>query len=202
MSRHPKVIALVTLMLVSVLLPALLKAQPAEQPPPNTDTKPAAATDITAAEIAQVFAALQGGVDKQIKVADIGGGANAAVGILHRGATRSDGDAVRGLVHHKVAEVYYVLDGSGTLVTGGTVSDRRELDPTSATVRELVGPSLGGASQGGVSREISQGDIVVIPAGVFHGFSHIADHISYLSIRVDPDQVLPAGYVSPVLEPR
>ena len=42
--------------------------------------------------------------------------------------------------------------------------------------------------------------LFVIPAGVFHGYSHIEDSISYLSIRVDPDQVLPAGYVNPLLE--
>ena len=44
---------------------------------------------------------------------------------------------------------------------------------------------------------ISADDIVVIPAGELHGFRNILDQITYLSITVDPDQVLPAGYVHP-----
>jgi hypothetical protein len=41
---------------------------------------------------------------------------------------------------------------------------------------------------------------VVIPAGVPHGFRHIQEQITYLSIRVDPDQVLPTDYVHPSLD--
>ena len=41
------------------------------------------------------------------------------------------------------------------------------------------------------------GDIVVIPAGVPHGFRHIQDQVTYLSVRVDPDQTLPTGYAHP-----
>ena len=44
------------------------------------------------------------------------------------------------------------------------------------------------------------GDVVVIPAGVPHGFRQIDEAITYLSIRIDPDQVLPAGYVNPVIQ--
>jgi quercetin dioxygenase-like cupin family protein len=47
---------------------------------------------------------------------------------------------------------------------------------------------------------ISTGDVVVIPSGVAHGFSHILDEITYLSIRVDPNQVLPAGYKHPLID--
>ena len=36
--------------------------------------------------------------------------------------------------------------------------------------------------------------------GVPHGFSRVPDRIQYLSIRVDPDQVLPAGAVNPVIK--
>jgi quercetin dioxygenase-like cupin family protein len=47
---------------------------------------------------------------------------------------------------------------------------------------------------------ISEGDVVVIPAGVAHGFSKILDQVTYLSIRVDADQVLPAGYKHPLID--
>ncbi len=47
---------------------------------------------------------------------------------------------------------------------------------------------------------ITTGDVVVIPAGVAHGFSRILNQVTYLSIRVDPDQVLPAGYKHPLIK--
>lgn len=47
---------------------------------------------------------------------------------------------------------------------------------------------------------LTAGDVVVIPAGVAHGFRRILDQITYVSIRVDPDQVLPAGYQHPLID--
>ena len=44
------------------------------------------------------------------------------------------------------------------------------------------------------------GDIIIIPAGVPHGWLDIADHVDYLSVRPDPDRVLPANYVNPSLK--
>jgi hypothetical protein len=44
------------------------------------------------------------------------------------------------------------------------------------------------------------GDIVIIPATVPHGWTDITDHVDYLSVRPDPDRVLPAGYVNPIIK--
>jgi len=95
--------------------------------------------------------------------------------------------------------VYYVLSGGGTLVTGGTMTAGQELPAGSRPVDVLVGPSFRATSEGGWVRDISEGDMVVIPAGVFHAFSEIPDHVTYLSIRPDPHGALPAGYVNPVI---
>jgi hypothetical protein len=46
---------------------------------------------------------------------------------------------------------------------------------------------------------VGPGDIVIIPPGVLHAFSQITDHVTYLSVRPDPDRVLPGGYVNPLL---
>ena len=157
------------------------------------------ATDVTRAEIDAVYETLGNSIDKQIKVVDVGKSTNVAVGILERGTLETEG-RVGAIVHHDVTEVYYILEGSGTLVTGGPLEDTREFPPDSAAVIELIGPSGRGTFQGGVSREVSAGDVVIIPGGVPHGFSRIPDRIKYLSIRVDPDQVLPTGYVNPVIK--
>ena len=103
-------------------------------------------------------------------------------------------------MHSLVTETYVVISGTGTLVTGGTIANPRDSAPTSTVVRILNGPSQSGATDGGRSRTISVGDVIIIPAGVFHGFSYIPDHITYLSIRPDPNKVLEAGYVNPAIQ--
>ena len=179
------------LVIVATLLPATVLAQ---------GTPPASATDITKVDIQTVLDSPDGGIDRQIKVVDVGD-ANVAVGVLHRGPTTTDGDAVGGLIHNHVTEVYYVLSGGGTLTTGGTLREPepRAIDSPSVTV--LVGPSVAGTAADGHTREVSAGDIVVIPAGVFHGWRRIDDHVTYLSIRPDLDRILPAGYVNPAITP-
>jgi len=158
------------------------------------------ATDITLEEWQAVLNAPEGGVDRQVKVVDIGK-SNVAVGVLHRGQVPVSDQPVRGIVHTLVTEVYYVTSGSGVLVTGGTVTNRRDVpDPEdNPIVTTIVGESFFGAvARGdGQVREISEGDLVVIPAGVFHGWHEVEDHVTYLSIRPDPDKVLPEGYVNP-----
>ena len=67
-------------------------------------------------------------------------------------------------------------------------------------VIELIGPSYQATSQGSYARQISEGDVVLIPAGLFHAWSEVPDHVTYLSMRLDPDGTLPLGYIHPVLE--
>src|SRR5256885_1962606 len=49
-----------------------------------------------------------------------------------------------------------------------------------------------------VNGQVKTGDVVIIPAGVPHGWIDITDHVDYLSIRPS-DHVLEAGYVHPSL---
>ncbi len=157
------------------------------------------ATDVTEEEYLAVKNGPDGGVDRQVKVVDIGK-SNVAVGILHRNALEATSGPARGIVHSLVTEVYYIYSGSGTLVTGGRIGDRRDIPADSDIVTTLVGESFRSTSTGGQSRYVSEGDIVVIPGGVFQGWTEIEYHVTYLSIRPDPDKVLPAGWVNPVIE--
>ena len=120
-----------------------------------------------------------------------------AVGILKRVGTRTEGEEVTAIVHHRVTEVYYVLEGSGILVTGGDESDALEFPADNSSVLILIGPSGRRTVVNGQEQTVKPGDIVVIPAGVPHGFRHIQDQVTYLSVRVDPDQTLPTGYAHP-----
>jgi mannose-6-phosphate isomerase-like protein (cupin superfamily) len=137
------------------------------------------------------------GTDRQIRVADAGG-YQIGVGVLHRGPTRA-GAAVGAISHSQVTEVFYFLSGSGVLVTGGRVDNERAFPPETEFVRLAVGPSSGGTFTGGDRRKVEPGDVVVVPAGVPHGFDDIEDHLDYLSVRPDTTKTLPAGYVHPAL---
>jgi hypothetical protein len=55
------------------------------------------------------------------------------------------------------------------------------------------------AGNGAYSRRLQAGDICIIPPGVLHAWSQITDHVTYLSVRPDPDRVLPGGYANPLL---
>ena len=137
------------------------------------------------------------GADRQIRVVDLGA-YKLGIGILHRGATRQ-GAPIGAISHSQVTEAFYFVSGSGTLVTGGAVENERAYPPATEFVRLAVGPSSGGVFKGGDRRHVGPGDVVVVPAGVPHGFDEIADQLTYLSIRPDLTGVLPAGYVHPVL---
>lgn len=115
------------------------------------------------------------------------GGYNVAVGAIHRKQTPPGVAAV----HFKVTEIYHVTDGAGTLVTGGTMIDAKMRPADAISVKLEDGPGASGSGiQGGVSRRVKAGDVVVIPAGVPHWFSQIEGSITYVVVRVDADRLL------------
>jgi mannose-6-phosphate isomerase-like protein (cupin superfamily) len=157
------------------------------------------AVDITNAEIlttAQKTAAAPVS-DQQIRVVGINGEYNVGVGVVHRARTEGR-DIGFGIEHSQITEIYHVISGNGTFVTGGTIENMRETPSESPVVTTLNGPSSGGGKVvGGHSRNIGPGDVVIIPPNTPHWFTEItSDQIVYLVVRVDPHKVLPAGYGS------
>ena len=184
------------MMLLSAAIAGVALAQnPAAHVPRGT------ATDVSNAEIqATVQRTASAPVsDQAIRVVAIedgrGDGYNVGVGVVHRAKTtgRTAGGAIE---HSQITEIYHVMEGNATLVTGGTIQNPRESSPDSMVVKVLNGPSTGGGSvEGGMSRKIGPGDVVVIPPNTPHWFSEItSDQIVYLVVRMDPHKVLPAGY--------
>lgn len=183
-----------TLQVVAVL--SVLAAAEAAQ----AQSAPAEAIDITAEQVQAVLKTVPSPAgDQQIRVVDMGK-YNLAVGILRRGRTTDAPDgSVTGLVHSQITETYYILSGGGTLVTGGTLASPRSFPSDGDIVRILAGPTTSGPIQNGHKRVVKPGDIVIIPAGVPHGWTGVTDHVDYLSVRPDPDKVLPKGYVNPAI---
>ncbi len=135
--------------------------------------------------------------DRQLRVVDMGK-YNLGVGIIHRGPTNDKpGDPISMIYHDYTAETYIITSGSGLLTTGGIIVNKKA---SAGAANVMNGPSGGGtAGAGAYSRKVETGDIIIIPTGVGHGWSQITDHVTYLSVRPDPDRVLPAGYVYPLL---
>jgi hypothetical protein len=91
----------------------------------------------------------------------------------------------------RVTEVYYMLEGAGTLVTGGTVVAPVVREAPGTTILSMLNNMRGTAISGGVSRRMTKGDLVVIPGWVPHWWSETDGDMSYLVIRPDPDKILP-----------
>jgi cupin superfamily acireductone dioxygenase involved in methionine salvage len=78
----------------------------------------------------------------------------------------------------------------------------REISKDGEAYKTLNGPSANGTVRDSEAqvRKVKPGDIIVIPPDVRHGWRGITDHVNYLSVRPDPDRVLPAGYVNPAIK--
>ena len=199
---------LVSVLLLAPSLQLAASAQtsaPAANPPATFKPAPAAngpiptvAFDITKADIDFVLKnAPASPPDRQLRVVDMGK-YNLGVGIIHRGPTNDKPGAPIPVIYHDYTpEVYIITSGSGVLTTGGVIENMRA---STGVPNVMNGPSGGGtAGAGAYSRVVREGDIIIIPTMVAHGWSQITDHVTYLSVRPDPERALPAGYVYPLL---
>ena len=119
-----------------------------------------------------------------------------------KAATPPAAGSASGIAHDGQTETYIIISGSGTLVTGGKIVNGRRSAPESQVTRVLNGPSCSGVIAGDdvVRKVVKVGDIIIIPAGVPHGWTEIGDHVDYLSVRPDPDRVIPQLYTNPLLK--
>jgi len=152
------------------------------------DTKPTSATYITNNDVQATLKRMPPDkvTDQQVRVVDTGK-QNVGIGVVHRSAQA----AQNAVEHDQVTEVYHILAGSGTMMTGGTLVNPQRRPANDVALRELTGPSVTGASlQKGESRKVGPGDTVIIPAGVGHWFSAVDGSIDYVVVRIDPDKIV------------
>ena len=157
--------------ILSVVLVGLAASARAQEPLP--------ATDVTAAQMQAFLAALPRNAisDLPVRVADVGG---YRVGVF--GVFRPKTDPGDAIAHEtRTSEVYYVLEGGGTLVTGGKI-----VNPRPVPANRSAGPR-GEKIEGGVSRHVSKGDLIIIPGRTPHWWSSLDGDLNYMIIRPDPD---------------
>jgi glc operon protein GlcG len=78
-------------------------------------------------------------------------------------------------VHTRDTDIIYMLDGSATLVIGGKIVDGKVIEPEEIRGRD---------TQGGESREITKGDVIVIPNGTPHWFKDLKGPVDYYVVKV------------------
>jgi mannose-6-phosphate isomerase-like protein (cupin superfamily) len=78
-------------------------------------------------------------------------------------------------VHEKEAEMFYVIDGSGTLVTGGKL-----VGESRTNAENLSGTAI----EGGSSRPVAKGDFFIVPENTPHWFGTINGTLVLMSLHV------------------
>ena len=118
--------------------------------------------------------------DSPIRVTDVGGYKVGVYGVFRPKSV------VQSANRHQttVTEIYYMLEGTATIVTGGTVVDEK---PTGASPNTKRPNFQGTRIQGGVSRHVGPGDVIVIPGNLPHWWSTLDTDIRYLIFRPDPE---------------
>ena len=78
-------------------------------------------------------------------------------------------------IHAKDTDIIYVLDGSATFVTGGTIVDGKSIEPD-----EIRGASM----RDGDTRRIAKGDVIIVPNGTPHWFKEVPTALTYYVVKV------------------
>jgi mannose-6-phosphate isomerase-like protein (cupin superfamily) len=171
---------------------ALTLAQQSNQPRPTCRHCQATYVPVSELDAYTAKAVKYGIVDQQVRSVDVG---KSQVGIAM--VTREKlvaGIARKGAVaeHEQVSEVYHIIDGTATLLTGPNLVSVTKRPDSEKTVRLQNGPSWNADSIANPQiHHLKPGDVIVIPAGTGHWFTDIPDHITYLMVRIDPDKVVP-----------
>lgn len=78
-------------------------------------------------------------------------------------------------VHVKDTDIIYVLEGTTTFVTGGTIVGGKETAP---------GEIRGSSTDGGEARTLRKGDVIVVPKGTPHWFKELSGPLLYYVVKV------------------
>jgi hypothetical protein len=143
--------------------------------------KTAPATHVTKDQIQEFFAQMPPNriLDSVIRAVDVGG---YKVGVF---AVTRPKDSPQDAIYHdtNMTEILYILEGSATLITGGTIPDAR---PPTRPGGNYTGTKI----DGGTSRHVVPGDVIITPGRTPHLWANIESDMRYLVFRPDPDGTL------------
>ena len=152
------------------------------------------ATFLSATDISKVLKGTPptAATDQPLRIVDAGA-ANVGLFVVHRPQEADQGCTIEHdtLANDKTTSILFVLEGAGTIVTGGKLANPAPIASDDSDLKLLGTGTRGSGIQDGESRRIAAGDVVIIPAGVPHGFSAIEKNITYQVVRIDSGKVIP-----------
>ena len=156
------------LMFAAAAIPAVIIAQ---QPGKGGKQAPATKTYVSAADVTAMMAKAKNErkQDQANFIQTLLRLAPYSANLEYRGAV---GPAA---VHETEAELFYVIDGSGTLVTGGKVTGESRTN-----AENLTGTGI----EGGTSQNVAKGDFFIVPEKTPHWFSKINGTLVLMSLHV------------------
>lgn len=146
----------------AVLFVVLTTTVVAQTPPPAAPSKPA--TYVSGADIAAVLQKAGAG-GSGMNASNVTNSDHYRINVIRR--TQAAG----AIVHRPGTELHYILEGAGTLVTGGSV------------VRPAAGAGGTSTIEGGVTRRVVKGDAILVPEGTPHQYTAVEGSIVYLEVR-------------------
>lgn len=78
-------------------------------------------------------------------------------------------------VHERDTDIFYVLEGTASFVTGGEINEPRLTEPGETRAKSIAG---------GEERRLTKGDVVVVPNGVPHWFKQVDSTFLYFMVKV------------------
>ncbi len=78
-------------------------------------------------------------------------------------------------IHALDTDIIYVLQGNATFVTGGTAIDAKQTEPN-----EMRGSRI----EGGITRQLSKGEVIIVPNNTPHWFKDVNGEFLYYTIKV------------------
>lgn len=78
-------------------------------------------------------------------------------------------------IHDSDTDIFYILEGSATFVTGGKAVEPKVTGPGEARAKSI---------EGGQERQLNKGDVIVIPNRIPHWFKAVKERTLYFVVKV------------------
>ena len=154
----------------SIIVAAIVMSSPAIAQQPAAPTAAAGKTMVSAADVTALIAKAKAErKDQPIIAQSLLQLAPYNVSLEYRASV---GNAA---VHETEGELFYIVDGSATLVTGGKLTAEKRTNPENLT---------GTGIEGGESRHVAKGDFVMVPDHTPHWFSKIDGTVVLMSLHL------------------
>ena len=151
-------------MLVAVPMAVAAQNAPVQQPAPKAPAPGSPAIYKANADLQAVLAKAMAGTTEMV-TSPVANTDQYRVNIVHRQKPAG------AIAHPGNTELHYIVEGSGTVVTGGRI------------IRAPGAPAGSATIEGGETRKVSKGDVIIVPEGSPHWYSQVDGRITYLEVR-------------------